>query len=130
MPIHLGWRRSKAWSAVLDTGGICQTVLFKHSSPLKLMVIAEVTSPKMRFSTRSWKGDLEIRLVWGWRQLCHEVHQLSGGLEDTSTRCPLCPSFPTRTVLLRHKVEKEAYHKQILWVETGEGSKLVHVQRW
>ena len=45
---------------MLDTGGIPQTVLLKHSSTLKLLVIAEVTSPKMHFSSRSWKGDKEM----------------------------------------------------------------------
>lgn len=55
----LGWRCSKAWSVVLDTGGIPQAVSLKCLSTLKLMVIAEVTSPKTCFSSRSWKGDKE-----------------------------------------------------------------------
>lgn len=60
MAVHLGWRCSKAWSAVLDTRGIPQIVLLKRSSTLKLMLIAEVTSPRMCFSSRSCKGDKEM----------------------------------------------------------------------
>lgn len=37
-----------------------QRVLLKCSSTLKLMVIAGVTSPKMCFSLRCWKGDKQM----------------------------------------------------------------------